>query len=233
MGYKDERETIIDATTGGRCYYLTVRLLVHPLTNRLVYLSSRLRLHPNYLTLVGAFFSVLCLYFFYTAYFRVAFVLYYIRTVCDYSDGALARYSNKVTKSGKLLDRITDEIFYLTLWVSIALETKSVWLAVYFFLSALLYRVVVDVFVESRVKLLELEGKRATVKQFFINHGILLGCGVCTILEFWVLFIFSFGVSRYYIIVPVFLCNLDLVYRIYEVVKYSSTREEFSYSKQM
>lgn len=221
MSYKDEKEAIIDVTKGGRCYYLTVRLLVHPLSFKFVYIANKLKIHPNHLSLVCAFFSILCLYLFYAGHFLTALMFYYIRTVFDYADGALARYSSKLSNAGKWMDRFIDEIFYSVLWVFIALKTGSIVLGSYFLASALIYRLIVDLFIWPRITLLK---KRAVIKQFFIKHGIILGCGVFTVLEFWVLFIFSIGVSKYFLIVPTVFCNLDLIYRSYEIIRYGKEK---------
>lgn len=217
MSFKREKEAILDVTTGGGCYYLTVRLLVHPVSTRLVYLASKLKIHPNYVSLICTVFSILCLYYFYTGKFLSSFVFFYIRMVLDYADGALARYASKMSKGGSILDRVIDEIFYLILWIFIALKLRSLMLGIYFLLSVLSYRLIVDLFVYPRLNSLV---RRAPLKQFFINHGIILGFGVFAILEFWVLFIFFLGIPRYYIVLPVFLNNLDLVYRTYEVIKF-------------
>lgn len=221
MSYRDEKEAIIDVTSGGRCYYLTVRLLIHPLSFRLVYLANKLRIHPNYLSLLCALFSVLCLYYFYMEHFLAAFILFYIRTIFDYADGALARYSSKLSKSGGILDRLIDEIFYLTLWIFIALKTESIVLGIYFMISVLLYRLIVDLFIWPRLDLLK---KRSTIKKYFMDRGIIIGCGVATVLEFWVLFIFSIKVSKYLLIIPILLCNLDLLYRTYEIIRYGERK---------
>lgn len=223
MSYKDEREAIIDVTKGGRCYYLTVRLLVHPLSFRVVYLANKLKLHPNLVSFMAGLFSFLCVYLFYLGHYLGAFLCFYIRTVFDYSDGALARYSKKLSKGGKWVDRIGDEIFYITLWFLIASKIGSIKLGVYFLLSILFYRLIVDPIIFPRVHLLK---RRAAVKQFFIDHGIILGFGVCTVLEFWVLFIFGIGVPRYYVALPILFCNLDLIYRTYEFIRYGPYRKE-------
>lgn len=137
MSYKSEKESIMDVTLGGRCYYLTMRLLIHPLSMRLVYLSNKLKFHPNYLSLVCAIFSFLCLFNFSLGHFLQAFLFFYIRAVIDAADGALARYSSKISKSGKLLDRFIDEFFYWPLWILIAFKTESLILGAYFMISVL------------------------------------------------------------------------------------------------
>ena len=221
MSYKDEKEAIIDVTKGGRCYYLTVRLLVHPLSFRFVYTANKLKIHPKYLSLACAFFSILCLYLFYTGHFLTAFIFYYIRTVFDYADGALARYSSRLSNSGKWMDRFIDEIFYSVLWIFIALKTGSITLGSYFLASALTYRLIVDLFIWPRVSLLK---KRAAIKQFFIKRGIILGCGIFTVLEFWALFMFSIGAPKYFLIILTMFCNLDLIYRSYEIIRYEKEK---------
>ena len=215
--FKQEQEAITDVLTGSRCYYASVRLLVHPMSARTVYWANRWGLHPNIVSLACAFFSVVCFYCFYTEHFMAAFIFFYLRTVLDYADGALARYAKKFSDLGKWLDRIIDEVFYLGLWLLIAFKAGITGLGGYFLFSALLYRCVTDLYIEPRLPLLK---GRARVKKFFLDRGIVVGCGVFTVMEFWTVFIFAIGLDRAYILIPVVLSNLDLLYRSYEIVKY-------------
>lgn len=218
MTFREQKASIYDVLTGSRCYYLSVRLLVHPMAARTVFWSNRWNWHPNHLSLACAFFSLVCFYYFFNGHYVTAFVFFYIRTFLDYADGALARYAKKFSTFGKWLDRIIDEIFYLGLWLLIAYKAGFTGVGGYFLASALAYRYAADYFVEPRLPLLQ---RRATIKKFFLDRGIILGCGVFTVLEFWTLLVFALGVPHIYIAIPVALCNLDLIYRVYEILRYA------------
>jgi len=216
MSFNDELNAIYDVTTGGRCYYLSVRLLIYPLSTRLVYFSNRLKLHPNHLSMICAFFSVVCLYALFIGNYLNAFIFYYTRVVFDYADGALARYSRKTSPMGKVLERIIDEPFFLLTWILLAWHMHSMALRIYFLCSVLLYRYIVDLYIEPKFPLL---ARRAPVKKFFLDRGIVIGCGVFGVMEFWTILILACGLAPL-ILVPTILCNMDLMYRFYEIERY-------------
>lgn len=220
MSYRKEKSNIIKVTKGGDCYYLTVKLFIHPLSSRIVYFANKYNIHPNYISFTCGLFSFLCLYLLYRNFFWLAFLLFYIRMVLDYADGALARYSHKTSKLGSIFDRLIDEAFFLPLWIIIALKTKYLPLGFYFLISVLIYRIVVDLYIYPKLKFLK---KRAAIKQFFIDRGIILGFGTFTVIEFWSLFILALASNPYFLIIPIFLCNLDLTYRLYEIIKYGKS----------
>ena len=96
--FKTEKNKLLELTTGGKCYYPQMKILVYPVSSRIVYSSAKLGIHPNLLSIVGMFLSLACLLFFQFRISGLALLFYWAKTVIDYSDGVLARYRNKETK---------------------------------------------------------------------------------------------------------------------------------------
>jgi len=214
--YKAKKEQLYQLTSGGNCYYLQMKILVYPISTRLVYYSAKIGLHPTSLTILNGLFSVLCLIFIQMDLYLFALASFWARTVLDYSDGALARFTNKESKVGGYLDGNIDKSFFVVLWVLIALQLPTVMFKTYFLISCFAYLFIIDLYVMPRIDKLK---KRAWLKQFFMDHGILIGMGAYLELEFWILVFLAFGLEQYYIIILLVLNNLDVAYRMYEVIR--------------
>lgn len=212
-----EKEDILKLTTGAYCYYPSVRILIHPFSIRLVYFFAKLGMHPNLLSTIGIFVSLSCLLFFQSRMYGLSLLFFWGRLVIDYSDGALARYTNKTSKIGYRLEMVSDYGCYLGIWILIALQLNSFYEKLYLLVSCFVYMICVGSYIIPRLGKLK---RRATVKQFFMNHGVLIGMGVFTEFEFWALVFFAIGIAPEYIWVLVLLNNLDLIYRIYEILRF-------------
>ena len=105
---------------GFRCYYPEFRALIHPPAILITYLFSVLKITPNSVSFMTTIFSIGALYFYSQESYFVAFLFYWVRTVLDYVDGALARYTNQCTKFGKYLDLTIDYLFYFSFWMYLA-----------------------------------------------------------------------------------------------------------------
>ena len=147
----------------------------------------------------------------------MALVFFWLRVVFDYVDGALARYKNQCTKFGKYLDLTIDYLFYLSFWIFLAYTHSGI--GIYILCVPIIYTLTVDYFIEPRLGLLK---KREPIKQFFINKGFILGFAPFGQFELWV-FIASFvGVISESILYFIVLVFIDLIYRVYEVVRFNS-----------
>ena len=105
---------------GFGCYYPEFRVLIHPPAILITYLFSVLKITPNFVSFITTIFSIGALYFYSQEYYFVAFLFYWVRTVLDYVDGALARYTNQCSKFGKYLDLTIDYFFYFSFWIYLA-----------------------------------------------------------------------------------------------------------------
>jgi len=69
---------------------------------------AKLKLHPNFYTLISLFFGILCFLSLVRKNLFSAIVFFLIATFLDFIDGSVARASQKVTKLGAYLDTICD-----------------------------------------------------------------------------------------------------------------------------
>jgi phosphatidylglycerophosphate synthase len=76
--------------------------------NKIGKIFSKLGPSPNQYTLNSIFFGFFCFLFLLYRNFSLAFVFFLISAFLDFVDGAVARYSNRVTKKGAYLDTISD-----------------------------------------------------------------------------------------------------------------------------
>jgi len=159
----------------------------------------------------------LSLVFFHYENYGVALFLCWLRTVFDYADGALARYSSKISKFGAYLDYTFDYLFYFTLIYLILMKMPSIWMRLYLSVSYIVYFSLVNYFIVPRIKFLT---RRAPVKNFFQDHGLQLGLSLQSVFEPWLLAVFAFGLAPIYLWVPLSLNNLDLIYRLYETFRF-------------
>ena len=215
--FSEEKNNLLKLTSNGLCYYLQMKLLVFPVSTRLVYLSAKLGIHPNILSIIGILLSLTCLLFFQLGLFEFALLFFWARTVVDYSDGALARYTKKETKIGGILDGTSDKLFFFTIWILTALQINPLIGKLYFLFSCIAYLLLVDYFIIPRLKRLR---KRAAFKQFFLDRGILFGMGYFIEVEFWTIVLFVIGWAPDYLWILVLIGNLDLMSRFYEAIKY-------------
>lgn len=69
---------------------------------------SRLNLSPNQFTLNSVFFGFFAVLFLFYKNFLLALIFFIVSFLLDFIDGAVARYTNTVTKHGAYLDTISD-----------------------------------------------------------------------------------------------------------------------------
>jgi len=216
--YKEKKKQLYQLTTNGECYYLQMKVLVFPISTRLVHYSAKIGLHPTSLTILNGLFSVLCLLFIHTQLYFWALVSFWARTVLDYSDGALARFTKKESKVGGYLDGNIDKQFFIILWVLIALQLPTVIFKAYFLISCFAYLYIIDLYVMPKLGKLK---KRSWLKQFFMDRGILIGMGAYIELEFWILVFLSMSIAPQYLLILLLVNNMDVAYRVFEVKKAS------------
>ncbi len=91
------------------------RLLLRPF----VLLYVRSGLHPNVLTLLGLFFSIVSAYLFANGDFVWAAVALLAGGMCDATDGEVARMSGRTTRFGAFLDSVLDRYSEIVVFLGI------------------------------------------------------------------------------------------------------------------
>lgn len=69
---------------------------------------SKFKLHPNFYTLISLLFGLFCFLFLVKNNLLLASIFFVLGAFCDFIDGAVARFSQKVTKLGAYLDTMCD-----------------------------------------------------------------------------------------------------------------------------
>jgi len=80
---------------------------------------------PNMITTLGAISSYLSLNHFYKGNIKYSILFLLLRAYFDYTDGALARVYNQITKFGDYYDHIVDATFYIVLNILIYNKFKN------------------------------------------------------------------------------------------------------------
>ena len=80
---------------------------------------------PNMITTLGAISSYLSLDYFYKGNLQYSILFLLLRAYFDYTDGALARKYNQISKFGDLYDHIVDVVFYVALNILIYNKFKN------------------------------------------------------------------------------------------------------------
>tara|TARA_X000000368_G_C23009142_1_gene702680 strand:+ start:901 stop:1554 length:654 start_codon:yes stop_codon:yes gene_type:complete len=197
-------------------YYIEFKILIHPLAILFTYFFQLIKISPNFVSSMNILFSIFCLYAFIHDEYLIALLTYWIRTILDYSDGALARYTSKTTRFGKYFDLCIDWSFYVSLWVLVALNHVNIW---FIFFIPLTYILLVDFIIEPQIKNLK---KRDFLKNYFMKKGIIIGFAPFGIFELWILFLHAFiNINDNVIFILTFLVLVDLIYRFSEIIIYT------------
>lgn len=98
------------------------------LTNPLVPLISRLKLTPNMMTFTGILLNLVAAVVIGFGYLLAGGIIFLLSGLFDLLDGALARYMDKTTRFGALLDSTADRITEGAIFLSLIFVTGvSVW----------------------------------------------------------------------------------------------------------
>lgn len=170
---------------------------------------SRLNLSPNQFTLNSIFFGFFAVLFLFYKNFLFALIFFIISFLLDFIDGAVARYTNTVTKQGAYLDTISDRfvegLVYLG-FLSLPLPTVIFHSKYWVFLA--LFGSLMTTYAKAAAK-----EKNLIVKE--LKKGI-LGRGERTILISLILFlaIFNINWAIYPLIILAIFSNLTAFQRI-------------------
>jgi archaetidylinositol phosphate synthase len=78
------------------------------ISEKVGFLFAKLRIHPNFFTLISLFFGFLCFLGLFKNNLISAVLFFLFASILDFIDGAVARASGKATKLGAYLDTICD-----------------------------------------------------------------------------------------------------------------------------
>lgn len=96
-----------------------------PITVYLFPFFQKAKITPNYITAAGGVFIFLAIYFLYTSNHVIFVILTLLHFFADLLDGAYARYTEQVSKSGQRFDRLVDISSLFLIYVVTYLQTDS------------------------------------------------------------------------------------------------------------
>jgi phosphatidylglycerophosphate synthase len=79
------------------------------------YIKIFKNIHPNIITITGILINVISIYCFFSNHKILTGILFFLRTFCDNLDGMVARYYNKVSNLGGVLDAFADYFMVSTI----------------------------------------------------------------------------------------------------------------------
>jgi phosphatidylglycerophosphate synthase len=213
--YLIKKKKIEKCLTGHNLTYLDIKIFIHPFAKLLIYIFYKFNLSPNTISILCFFMSSLVIYNFFNDQIKYAILFFWIRTILDYTDGGLARYSEKQSDFGAKLDLYLDYIFFFTLWIVIFLKLNNP-NNYYFLFSVIFYFFFINYYLSLKKK-----NYYIPIKKKFISKKILLGFSSWGQLEFWILFAIFGNFQRINVIIFALITihNIDIIVRYFEHVK--------------
>ena len=177
-----EYQDIAKHVRGINCSYFEIRFIIQPPAILFTFIFSLLNITPNIVSSLSLCISFLSIYLFYYEIYHWAFLFFILRTVLDYTDGALARYMKMTSKFGKYFDLAVDWVFFVPFWICLATIYKDIW---FLFIILPIYVLLVEFWIEPNIPFLK---KRVFPKDFFMKKKLLIGFAPFGIFELWTYF---------------------------------------------
>ncbi|MHA1648054.1 MAG: CDP-alcohol phosphatidyltransferase family protein [Promethearchaeota archaeon] len=97
-------------------------ILYRPISYPMVLLSAKLKLTPNFITLISLLTAIISAIFFGLGRVYLGALFFFLRHYFDCVDGALARMTNNFSKFGAMFDAVGDGVGVLIVMVAITIE---------------------------------------------------------------------------------------------------------------
>lgn len=172
---------------------------------------------PNMITLFNLLINVpICCVLAWNRQYILLAVFIQIYCTFDILDGNLARNKQLSTKIGKILDNISDYIFYGVVFLIMGWRMNiSFVIVIASVLTQYIYGFIATFYIAPYIRK-HSDFKRTKIKQYFYDKGILFGMDAT--LQTIIASIFLLTIFRKYLFVfDITLWILDLIYRIYEI----------------
>ena len=98
--------------------------LINRLANFFIPIFLILKVKPNTITVINFFLGCCCIIFLFisdSVFFSYSILLYILNKILDHCDGGLARFYQKKTFFGKLIDSLSDVFFFSFFNLSLAI----------------------------------------------------------------------------------------------------------------
>lgn len=161
-----------------------------------------LGIKPNHVTVLAVLVSAVGAFFLYSQHFIIGSLVVFLGAGLDFVDGAVARATNNITKTGGYLDSVLDRFvdFLVLLGIMAGFDQSKYWLVG----SVALFGAITTSYARARVyediqpdksvwsrDLLQRSERYLLLLPALMAHGILLRLGFDFEIIFWVLVIFA------------------------------------------
>ncbi len=197
--------------------YLVNRYYAHLIDPYFTKLVFDLGMSPNQVTLLAMFAGVGSGVCFYVGYWMGGALLLQLHHFLDGADGNLARLTGRCSPIGAILDRVSDQLVRLVVFLAVAVSAGVEPWVQWAFLGTLYFDLlIVHVYVLPCIRKVEM--RRAAWKKWCLDRGIIPGFD-----HFTLFFLISLGAlaGRLDWVVWATLVgkNLDWLYRVYECLR--------------
>lgn len=200
--------------------YASEALMVN-ISKPLVNMLKKSSITPNMITMFNmvVIFPSIILVCLFDNYILIS-VLIFLYALFDVIDGNLARNKGLCSNFGKILDNVSDTLFYTVGYFFIGMSIKlNLWAILGLILIQQIYGIVATFYIVPQMKDKK-NFKHTKLKQWFRDKGIIFGMDA--VLQCIITVILLLCKLRRYIFLLCFILWLcDLVYRLYELIWYN------------
>ncbi|OIO43669.1 MAG: hypothetical protein COY72_01650 [Candidatus Nealsonbacteria bacterium CG_4_10_14_0_8_um_filter_35_10] len=184
------------------------------ISERIGFLFSKLKLHPNFFTLISLFFGFFCFLSLFKNNLILAILFFLLASFLDFIDGAVARALGKETKLGAYLDTICDRYIEGMVFLGfLFLPFPKIFLPAKFWIFLSLFGSLMTTYSKAAAK--EKEILKEELKKGLLERPERM----ILIFLAMVFAIFNFSWTVYTLIIFAILANFTAFQRIYFVLK--------------
>jgi archaetidylinositol phosphate synthase len=184
------------------------------ISEKVGFLFSKLKIHPNFFTLISLFFGFFCFLSLFKNNLILAILFFLFASFLDFIDGAVARASGKMTKLGAYLDTICDRyVEAIILFGFLFLSLPKIIFPAHFWIFLSLFGSLMTTYSKAAAKEKEILKEELKKGLFERPERMIL------IFLAMIFLIFKPIFSVYILIIFAILSNLTALQRIYFVFK--------------
>lgn len=196
-------------------FYWSEKIYTNLVVRMLPLIRSR-PITPNMVTMLNIANTLVVFWLIWEAQWLVVSILVQLYLFLDILDGNLARYKKLSSKTGAVLDRISDNLFYNGTFIvlGIRLDVTVYWLIAYLLVFNL-YAAIATWYIVPRIRKMK-RFERRGLKKWFMNRGIILGMDLSTQDALTSILILT-PFRQWILPIVTMLYTIDLLYRLTEL----------------
>jgi len=186
------------------------------ISEKVGFLFSKLKIHPNFFTIISLFFGFFCFLSLFKNNLILAILFFLFASFLDFIDGAVARVSRKVTKLGAYLDTICDRYIEGMIFLGfLFLPLPKIIISAQFWIFLCLFGSLMTTYSKAAAKEKEILKEELKKGLFERPERMIL------IFLAMIFAIFNFSWTVYTLIIFAILSNLTAFQRIYFCIRIS------------